>query len=324
MASFLHLPAELVEYVYSYLEQPALYAVSRLNKSLHALAIPFLYRNVDLYIRSGVRIPRIDRFCLNISKDQRLAARVESIQLGPSPEEEVKSGQHWIPRDRHFDDTAMFKLAMRTLENESLVSKGDYLRDALLMREYGAYAALILVVLPNLHALHMADFKTASLDHVHAALRNLKSGEDWNSRHASDSLMRRLSGINTVTLNVDRLSGIAYDKDTTRFDLVPVLNLPSIQELEFCIPDGGRRRTVAGGPALAGINLWQNRFNLPNTGNLANITRLIIRHSDAALQNLQPMLKGTVQLQSLTYDFFFDCNERTDAPQGTLMYLEYY
>jgi hypothetical protein len=92
MATFLDLPSELVEYVYSYLAQPDLYTVCRLNKGLHALAIPFLYRNVDLYIRVSKSIPRIDWFCMNILKDRRLAARVESVRLGSSPDDDFKHG----------------------------------------------------------------------------------------------------------------------------------------------------------------------------------------------------------------------------------------
>ena len=65
MATFSDLPAELMEYIYSYLSQPDLSAVSRLNKALHALAIPFLYRHVDLYISEGDRLPRIDRFSMD-------------------------------------------------------------------------------------------------------------------------------------------------------------------------------------------------------------------------------------------------------------------
>jgi hypothetical protein len=323
MASFSHLPAELMEYVYAYLEQPAFYAVCQLNKSLHALAIPFLYRNVDLYIQAGNKVPRIDWFCLNVSKDQRLAARVESIRMGPSPEEDVKEGQRWIPRDRHFDDTAMFELAMKTLDGESLVSKGDYLRDALHMREYAAYAALILVVLPNLRALQIADFKTASLDHVHTALRNLKPGEAWNRRQASDNLMDRLSSIKSVTFNVDRLRGLAYPKATTRFDLGPILNLPGIQELEFSIPDIVSRGLGMGHGAIFHASpLWQARSGQPNSNmlqQLSNISRLVIRHSDAALGGLRPLLQATCQLQSLTYDFFYDNKERADAPTGTFL-----
>jgi hypothetical protein len=93
MATFSHLPSELVEYITSYLAQSDLYAVCRLNRGLNALAVPFLYRNVDLCIRSAKKIPRIDWFCLNVLRDQRLAARVESIRLGPSPDEDVKLGR---------------------------------------------------------------------------------------------------------------------------------------------------------------------------------------------------------------------------------------
>ncbi|EAT91212.1 hypothetical protein SNOG_01563 [Parastagonospora nodorum SN15] len=120
----------------------------------------------------------------------------ELMELGPSPEEDVREGQRWITRDNHFDDEAMYGLAMKTLEGESLVSS-DYLRDALLMREYAAYAALILIVLPKLHSLHLADFKTASIHHVHAMLWSLKPTGGRNTRHASDNLMQQLSGIKT-------------------------------------------------------------------------------------------------------------------------------
>lgn len=315
MASFAHLPAELIEYVYSYLDQPALYAVCQLDKRLHALVVPFLYRHVDLFIRSGDKLPRIDRFCLNVTKHRRLARRVESIRLGPSPEEDVKEGQRWITRDSHFDDEALFDLVIKTLQGESLVSS-DYLRDALLMREYAAYAALILIVLPKLHALHLADFKTTSIHHVHSILRSLEPSGDGHTRHASGNLMQRLSGIKTVTFNVDRLGGFAYRKRTARFDVAPVLNLPNIEELEFSIPDVNSHNTL-GGP-FQHVALWRSQHALHNPENLANITKLVIRHSDADLQNIQPMLHGATQLQSFTYDIFYDCNERSDAPQGTL------
>jgi hypothetical protein len=315
MATFTHLPAELMEYVYSYLDQPALYAVCQLNRRLHALVVPFLYRHVDLFIRSGDKLPRIDRFCLNVTKHPRLARRVISIRLGPSPEEDVREGQRWITRDNHFDDEAMYGLAMKTLEGETVISS-SYLRDALLMREYSAYAALILIVLPKLRSLHLADFKNASIHHVHAALWSLKPIGGRNTRYASDNLMQRLSGIKTVTFNVDKLSGLAYRKSTARFDVDPVLNLPKVQELEFSIPDVKRHNTL--GVPYHHITPWQSQHCLHNPEYLANITRLVIRHSDADLQNLQPVLNGSTRLQSFTYDIFYDCNERTDAPQGTL------
>lgn len=311
MATFSDLPAELMEYIYSYLSQPDLNAVSRLNKALHALAIPFLYRHVDLYISEGDRLPRIDRFCLNISKDQQLASRVESVRLGPSSQGEIKSGQRWLLRDTHFDDDAMFSLAMKALENESLVPKGDYLRDAILMREYAAYAALIILILPNLRRFHIADFDRATLDHLHTALRNLRSGAQWNERRASEGLMVRLNRISTATVNIDS-SGVAYPRiNKTRFNLEPVLNLPGLKNLEISIPDGinhGIHRR------FSAVNHWNSNYFGTRTRKLENITRLIIRHSEPAIKLLGPLLTDLVQLQSLTYDFFYDCEEREAPP----------
>jgi hypothetical protein len=314
MATFSQLPSELVEYVYSYLSQPDLYAMCRVNKGLHALAVPFLYRNADLSIGPGDKLRRIDWFCMNISKDKRLAARVETICLGPSPDEEVKEGQRWLPGDRHFDDSTMFGLAMESLASESLVSKGDYLRDALLLREYAAYAALIIIVLPSLRALYIADFNCASLDHLHTALRNLDPGPDWNHRHASDSLLRRLSSIRAVSFNVDRLTGIAYPRYATRYNIEPVLNLPSVQELEVSVPDRQELGARTGYGMQQGTTLWRSRFLLPRGDRLTNITKLVVRHSGAALQNLRTLLDATSQLQSFTYDFFYDCKERVEPP----------
>jgi len=104
MASLSQLPVELVEYIYTHLPQSALYAAARVNKGSNALAVPFLYRHVDLFIQPGDKIPRIDRFCMNVMTDPRLAAHIATIRLGPSSSEGVKEGQRWLPRDAHFDD----------------------------------------------------------------------------------------------------------------------------------------------------------------------------------------------------------------------------
>ncbi|KAL5121461.1 hypothetical protein ACEQ8H_000533 [Pleosporales sp. CAS-2024a] len=308
MASISQLPAEMLELICSYLEQPALYAVCQVRRSLHVLALPFLYKHVDLRIRPGDKMRRIDWFCLHVIQDRRLAARVESIRFGPSPEE-GKVGQRWLPYDRHFDDAAMFDLAIHLLYDESLVVNGDHLRDALYVREYAAFAALIIIVLPGLRALHLADFKTPSLDHIYLALRNLKTTHEWNRRHASEHLTQSLSRVKSVTFNFDEQSGRAYSKDTSRFDLGPILNLPQIETIEFSVPDTSHMQR----------NLFAvSRFNLPKTGNMRNVTRLVVRHSNASLRILQPLLEGIIQLQSFTYDFFHDCNERDDVPSRWL------
>jgi hypothetical protein len=312
MATFAHLPAELVEYVYVYLAQPDLHAVCQVDKASYALAIPLLYRNVDLYIRSGDKVPRIDWFCLNVSKDRRLAARVETVRLGPSPEKEVKEGQRWLPQDRHFDDKAMFKLAMDALDTESLVAKGDYLRDALIMREYAAYAVLIIMMLPSLRGLYIADFDCASLDHLHTALRNIDSASEWNPRHASENLLRRLSSIKVVSFNVDQLRGMAYPRGTVRSNIEPILKLPGFQVLEMSFRDGLERsaRTGALGP-------WTRTLGVGDKI-LTNMRKLVVRHSEPALRVIQPLLGAAPQLQSFTYDFFYDCEGREDVSPNWL------
>jgi hypothetical protein len=108
MASLPHLPVELVEYIYAYLPQPSLYAAAQVNKGSNAVAVPFLYRHVDLFIQPGDKIPRIDWFCMSILKDTRLAAHVDTIRLGPSSSEGVKEGQRWLPRDARFNDRFMW------------------------------------------------------------------------------------------------------------------------------------------------------------------------------------------------------------------------
>lgn len=137
MAAFSDLPTELVEYIVSYLAQHDIYLICRLNRGLYELAIPALYRHVDLFILPGDKLPRIDMFCLNIISNSRLAHRVETLRLGLSPYEGVKEGQRWLPKDKHFDDGLMFDMTMVTLQNETLVAAGDYLRDAIGTFEYG-------------------------------------------------------------------------------------------------------------------------------------------------------------------------------------------
>jgi hypothetical protein len=144
--------------------------------------------------------------------------------------------------------------------------------------------------------------KCGSLEHLHTILRNLNPGADWNRRHASDNLMQRLSSISALTFNVDTLSGVAYPSDTSRFSLEPQLNLSGIKRLEFSIPDGQER----GGAGA----IWSQSHRLISSQRTIILTTLIIRHSSSALRSLQPLLASVPQLQSLTYDFFYDCKDR--------------
>jgi hypothetical protein len=296
MASFSLLPTELVECIVSYLPQHDIYAVCRLNKALSNLATPFLYRHVDLFIPPESKLPRIDRFCLNIINDNRKADNVESIRLGLSPSRNVRQGQRWLPPDKNFDDQLMFRKAMTVLSDETLVAAGDYLRDAISMREYSAYAALILLVLPTLRRLDVADYKSATFDHLHNILRNLDPGTVWNRRYPSRVLLDRLSSIKQVSLMFDRITGVAYPGDNNREPLDHFLNIPSIETLEL-FSVGGRQNQD---PIAAHLT-----YPLVRHLRATNITTLVFRHSGAFTSALHSLLQCTPKLRSLTYDFFF-------------------
>jgi hypothetical protein len=205
----------------------------------------------------------------------------------------------------------MKDLTSAALDGESLVSKGDYIRDALLMREYAAFGALIIMILPSLRELQIADFNCACLDHVHTILRNLYAGQGWNPRHASEALKSRLSSIKSVSFNVDETSGVAYPRHSSRMSAEPTFNLPNITKLCFSIPEGHDARRHPGGIHAGGTNLQSRYFHIRDS-QMANITSLEIRHSNSALRTLQPLLNTALQLRSLTYDFFYDCKEHTD------------
>lgn len=308
MATFSLLPAELVEYIASYLAQCDLYAIARVNKSLSTLAMPYLYRHVDLAIPPGEKIPRIDRFCFNILDDPRRAARVETLRLGPSSRQAVKEGRRWLPRDAHFDDEAMHKKAMAALSGETLIT-GDYMKEAIIQREYSAYATLIVLILPALQQLDIADFTYSTIDRLHTMLRNLNSRQPWNQRHASEALKARLSSIKTVSCNYDRQTGLRHPNEEGRVHLDEVLNLPSIEKLEFCVTDQQAELSTAFTQLIA-PNGWQLITQVRPT----NITTLVVRHSTSGPLAIRPVLSCTPQLRSFTWDISYDCNGRDEAP----------
>jgi len=308
MATFSLLPTELVEYIVSYLAQHDIYAVCRVNKSLSNLATPFLYRHVDLFIPPGNKLPRIDRFCLNIISDSRKANNVESIRLGLSPSEDVKQGQRWLAPDKAFDDRQMFRKAMVALSDETLVAAGDYLRDAIYMREYSAYAALALLVLPKLRRLDVADYKQATFDHLHNVLRNLDPGTLWNRRYPSQVLLDRLSSIKEVSLMVDRKTGVWYPGDNNRNPIGHFLNIPGIEKLELF--------NLGGQSHAHGVAISHSLIAFPTA---TNITTLVFRHSGAFTRSLKSLFQCTPKLRSLTYDSYFNAQAQSTQRGDLLM-----
>lgn len=312
MATFSDLPAELVEYIAFYLAQRDLYTLSQINKGLNLLVVPSLYRHVDLIIQPGERMPRIDRFCLNVLKDPRRAALIEKLSLGPSSEKGVKEGQRWLPRDRRFDDEAMYKLAMTTFDEEPLIMGEDYLRDAIMLREYAAYATLLVLVLPALQQLDVADFTYSTMDRLYTMLRSLDAKRARIQRQPATALMERLARIKTASCNVDRRSGLPHPDQKGRIYLDSVLNLPGLEALEFSVSDTQAEMNRAVNPG--GMMHRPGRL-LVSKVRTTNITRLVIRHSTSCALSVRPLLACAPQLTSFTWDIAYDCNGRQEPPE---------
>lgn len=257
-------------------------------------------------------MPRIDRFCQNILDDPRRAARIESLHLGPSSEEGVKEGQRWLPRDKCFDDEALYLKALTVLDNEPLITSEDYLRDAILQREYSAYAVLIVLTASMLQELDVSDFKYSTMDRLHTILRNLDAERPWNERHASPALLERLTRIKKVSCNIDERIGLPYSNDKGHLYLDQVLNLPGLQRLEFSVTDTQAMMTGAFNPA--GMAHWPSRF-LSTRIQPTTLTKMIVRHSTSGALAVRSLLGCTPQLLSFTWDIAYDCYDRTEAPE---------
>lgn len=313
MATFSLLPAELVEFIASYLAQSDLYTLSRVNKSLSTLAMPYLYRHVSLVLRPGEKMPRIDKFCHNILDDTRRAARVETLRLGPSSEESVKEGQRWLPKDKQFDDEAMYQKAMAALSEETLITEGDHLRDAITQRDYSAYATLIVLILPTLQRLDIADFTNSTLDRLFTVLRNLGAERIWNRRHASPALLTRLACLKAVSCNFDKHTGLSYPDTKGRINLDTIMNLPGLEELEFSITDTQADLHRNFNAAFA---QHQGYRQLVSQVRVTHITRMVVRHSTSCALAVRPLFACTPQLLSFTWDIAYDCHDRSELPDA--------
>ncbi|EDU46866.1 hypothetical protein PTRG_04028 [Pyrenophora tritici-repentis Pt-1C-BFP] len=164
MASFSGLAAEVLEYIVTYLPQRDIHAICQLDKYFHALAVPLMYCSVDLSISPDGRLPRIDRFCQNIVNDSKKAKRVHTIRMGKSPRQAVEDGETSLPRDESFDDQLIFQKAKAILNDPILEKATQGLQESVENRQYAAYAALILLLIPCLHRLEVAGAPSLTCD----------------------------------------------------------------------------------------------------------------------------------------------------------------
>ena len=316
MAELSLLPEELAEHVMSYLDQAGLYNVCRLNKTFHRIAVPFLYRHVDLRVFPDKDLPRIDRFCLVVVHDICLASCVRTLQIGLLPKQETKSLRTRLPIDALFDDRAMSTSAIAALGNEPLmwtdtirVSLQNAIKQPILRREYGAYATIILLMLPNLEEVNFIDHPRRINAPFGSIFQLISSALFENRDLPLKAVCNRLLSINTVSYNFNHTNGIHHAGDHSnevrrsseqlRIDLDSVLNLPSIRKLEFTISE---------------IEATCLVHKLARNIRASTITALVVRHSTPVLQCIFPLLASTPLLKSLTYDIFWDKSKNGEAP----------
>ncbi|KAF2640564.1 hypothetical protein P280DRAFT_321887 [Massarina eburnea CBS 473.64] len=338
MPSITELSIELVEQIISYLDQPALYALSQASKSSYAITLPVLYRHVDLLIPPGHRIPRIDKFLFNILDRPQIANYVRTLRVGLSPASRVSDGQRFLPGENDVERLG-FKRAMDLFDGDPLLFNGNDLREALRARDYGAYAALLLLIIPTLCRLEIHDHRNETLRPFHSVLeymsnrnrfrkdapppKNLADGllfgskSDWHKFDCDSVTHRavRFTAIEEISLNCDSKTGHQHDLDLSHIKVWQAWNLSGIRRVEFMITHKSDR------------TVWEqmhwrlNRLSGPlNAMKSTTLTNLVIRHSSRITGCLRNMFAGTQQLRSLTCELWHDVSQKEggDVPEFSL------
>ncbi|PVI08662.1 hypothetical protein DM02DRAFT_8635 [Periconia macrospinosa] len=298
MPSIFELSVELVEQILGYLDQPALYALSRVSKNLYHMAIPYLYKHLDLLIPPGDHIPRIDQLLINLLERPHLANTVRTLCVGLSPRDGVLEGQRFLPGKSGNRHSLLDKQMKALLANEPLVSHGEDLQEALFYGDYGAYAAMLIMVLPLLVRLEISDSPNETLRPLLRLLERLhRNGDD--GLPSTSPLVRHIRSIEEVTFNYDSKAGNRQVENVQIFKIWLVWKFQNLRTLEFRIPSGADR-----------ARLWGAGFPPPSFDPIP-ITKLIIRYSGPVLSYLQALLPATPRLRSLVCELWHDAS--TDA-----------
>ncbi|KAF2257805.1 hypothetical protein CC78DRAFT_178515 [Lojkania enalia] len=298
MGNFLELPTELIQHIVSFCDnQGDLHALSLLSKMLHEVSTPFLYRHVDLCV--GRRVPRIDKFFFHILGDASRAKIVKSLHIGVSSSGVTRGigyRLHQVPRSAY--GSKLSDLARDLCPTGEYESWPLYWR-AFLDREYGGFAALLVLALPCLHRLELSDHDAMTLQPVLTLMHEL---EDINTGEKAIPSQNRstpfLSSIQELVYNVNSKKGSRCLCPDSRFNLLTFMKLPRLQRLEFAIPHSVSPRLIAADPAFYG----------------ANIATMTIRHSNSLLNCLDRFLCLTPHLQALTCEINFASNQRPGLP----------
>ncbi|CAI6330286.1 unnamed protein product [Periconia digitata] len=305
MPSLADLPVEIVEFILSYLEQSALYALSRTSKGLYNLTTPFLYNHVDLLIPPGGYIPRIDRLLITVLDQPHLGELVKTLRVGISPKEGTVAGQYFLPGDSESRQIVHDKIQSH-IQNEPLVSYGEDFHEALIYGEYGAYAALLLLVLPSLKRLDISDHQNETL-RLQNLVERVRSGVD------DSPLVERIRSIQEFSYNCDTKSGHRHRGKVEAFKVWLMWKMQGVRTLEFSIPcDAGR---------ILLSRVTRIRTPTPRLDPIS-ITKLVIRYSGPVLSHLQELLPTTPHLRSLVCELWHDASMYNDGLRESWLQLD--
>jgi hypothetical protein len=199
---------------------------------------------------------------------------------------------------------------MNLLDDEPLVRNGDDLREGLRARDYGAYAALLLLNLPALHRLEFSDHHNQTLRPFHSVLENVHSRVYMVS--SPSRAAEHINAIEEIYVNCDSKNGLQHDFSSNYVNVPHVWELCGIRKLECMIPHKGNSHfwqslDVTNGTAIQ-----------PPNPNITHITKLVFRHSNRISECLRGMLSKTQQLRSLTCELWHDAGGELRAPSISL------
>ncbi|KAF2118846.1 hypothetical protein BDV96DRAFT_596662 [Lophiotrema nucula] len=287
MAGLSGLPTELLEHILSYCgDQHDLYALCRVSRQLHLATIPILYRHVDLRIRF-TKVPRIDQFLFLVRRDAQRAKYVRSLYLGLiGSRSSFKHGSYCLT-------TAPRATCMRQLEEMSRqppFNKGqipDLLHEAMFNREYGAFAALLVLSLPSVQRLAVSNEDNSCALPMSSVLGfSTKVGNNLTT-----SLTQPLVSIREVTYTVTHMSVGGSEEHFRRrspnVNLEAYLQLPGLTSLDINIPPRAD---------------WFSAFSERG----ANLSTIVLRHSSSLIYSLKSILWSTPRLQSLTCEMYLE------------------
>jgi hypothetical protein len=178
------------------------------------------------------------------------------------------------------------------------------------MREYSSYALVILLILPSLQRLDLAEYLSASFGRLHKILRHLQTSTVWSNPLLPRTFLHRLSSIKHISFNFDKHSGEAYRETYVDDSFGDLLVMPSTTKLEISIPS----RRVVGGR----FSIFRQRLLMRDRIRPTNITSLVVRHSPPTAEWLPAMFECMPHLRSLTYEIWMDLKNRDDEPSPSL------